>query len=94
MVPCCGALISVLLTYFKLAIHTIGRGSVSIVRVVVVDCAGSIHVTRIVRITGVRGTQPPGRAEQPLPYNLFSLDFCIFPGLIYAIHELNFVLQL
>ncbi len=59
MVPCCGALISVLLAYFKLAIHTIGRGSVSIVRVVVVDCAGSIHVTRIVRITGVRGTQPP-----------------------------------
>lgn len=59
MVPCCGALISVLLAYFKLAIHTIGRGSASIARDVVVDCAGRIHATRIVRITGVRGTQPP-----------------------------------
>ena len=34
------------------------------------------------------------RAEQPLPNNLITLDFCIFPGLIYAIHELSFALQL
>jgi hypothetical protein len=50
-----------------LAIHTIGREAVTVVRIVVVDIPCSIDITRIIRITHVRRTQPPVTSLQLLP---------------------------
>jgi len=42
----------------ELTIPTIGGDSVTVVRIVVVQTTVSVHVARVVRVAGVRGTQP------------------------------------
>ena len=49
-----------------LALHTIGGASVGIVRIVVVQCAGRVHVANVVRVGSVGRTQP----QKPQSFNL------------------------
>ncbi len=57
------------LTYFKLAIHTIGGKAVTVVRIVVVDCPRSVDITHAVGISRVRRPQPP------VPFTTIALNF-------------------
>lgn len=64
MVPCLICADFGLKTYFNLAAQTIGGDAVRIVRIVVVDCPVSVHITHIIRVADVRGAEP---RLQPLP---------------------------
>lgn len=55
------ALISVTIwcLLYILAVHTIGRAPVGVVRIVVVVGPRRVHVVHIVRVRGVSGPHPP-----------------------------------
>ena len=60
--PCGVTLPSILLT--------IRGDTVRVVRIIVVDLPGGIHITDIVRVAGVRGAHPPSTFTQNQSDNL------------------------
>lgn len=58
--------------------HIIRARAVAIVRIIVVECARTVHVTLVVRVRRVRSAKPPvPRSNSKYPMLLFRITFSV-----------------